>query len=32
MSYKITMKQTLTEIYDYRQMIVGLVRRDLREH
>lgn len=24
------MKQTLTEIYDYRQMIVGLVRRDLR--
>ncbi|MCQ2796660.1 MAG: ABC transporter permease [Bacilli bacterium] len=24
------MKQTLAEIYDYRQMIVGLVRRDLR--
>lgn len=24
------MKQTLHEIYDYRQMIVGLVRRDLR--
>lgn len=24
------MRQTLTEIYDYRQMIVGLVRRDLR--